>query len=534
MIMDINSKKIEQKWQKYWQENNVFFTDLQNQNKPKKYVLAPFPYPSGSGLHIGHIRNYTIADVMARFYRMQGYNVLFPTGWDAFGLPAEQYAIQTGNHPAQFTTQNIKKFKQQLLKMGFSYDWSKEIDTSDPNYYHWTQWIFKQIYQQGLAEYKKTPVYWCEKLGTVLANEEIKNVEGKKVSERGNFPVVEKKIPQWSLKITQYANELLTGLKDLDWPPSIKSLQINWIGLSKGTIVNFPVVDKGLVVSVFTTRPDTIYGVAAIALSINHPLITKITLPENQKKITDFYDYWSDKKESKEITGEFTGSYCLNPLNNEKLPIWVANYVLPDYGTGSVMVCPNCSLIDKNFADQYVSFWYPKKVILEPLSKLEKNITGQFSWCYEEEINDNYKYINSPLLEGTTKQKEAVETINSYLERKKIGKRAECYHLKDWVFSRQRYWGEPIPIIHWENGQKEVLADENLPLKLPNLKDFSPSVQYYSPLQKATDWVNIEKNGLKGKRDVNVMPQWAGSCWYYIAFLLKNEMNNNPPSIKPK
>jgi leucyl-tRNA synthetase len=555
--MNINSKKIEQKWQKYWQEKNTFFTDLQAQNKPKKYILAPFPYPSGSGLHIGHIRNYTIADVMARFYRMQGYNVLFPIGWDAFGLPAEQYAIQTGNHPARFTAQNIQKFKQQLLRMGFSYDWSKEINTSDPTYYRWTQWIFQQMYLQGLTEYKEIPVYWCEKLGTVLANEEIKNMGGKKVSERGNYPVVEKKISQWVLKITKYANELLTGLKDLGWPPSIKNLQTNWIGLSKGTIINYPVAEKKLNIPVFTTRPDTIFGVVAIALSVNHPLINEVALPRYQKKVTDFCNYWNDKKESKEIAGQFTGNYCANPLNNEKLPIWVANFVISSYGTGAVMIAPY-------FSSEWAwekEFLKPEKIFTEQEKKQNKEIDFTFAKKYEllgggvigfyqkdygEEPNNWSYHENCPECQlpkqkgwidcGTgychcsktnfllTKEdkNEAIEIINQELEKKGVGKRTETYHLKDWVFSRQRYWGEPIPVIHWENGKKEILADEELPLKLPDLKDFSPSSQYYSPLQKAIDWVNVEKNGLKGKRDINVMPQWAGSCWYYIAFLLRS------------
>jgi len=330
-------QEIEKKWQEYWTKNQTFFTNLTDKTKPKKYILAMFPYPSGSGLHVGHIRNYTITDALARFYRLNGYSVFMPIGWDAFGLPAEQYAIQTGNHPAIFTSSNIQNFKEQLLRMGFSYDWSKEINTSEPNYYQWTQWIFRQIYLQGLAEYKEIPVYWCEKLGTVLANEEIKNVDGKKTSERGNYPVTEKKISQWVLKITKYAKELLTGLKELDWPNSIKSLQKNWIGLQQGTFINFPVVDKDLNINIFTKSPQTIYGISALALSTNHPLLAQITSTDKQAKINEFRSTWKDK-ENKEIAAEFTGSYCYHPLTNEKLPIWLVNFVVAEYGTGAVMI----------------------------------------------------------------------------------------------------------------------------------------------------------------------------------------------------
>ncbi|MCE8163814.1 MAG: leucine--tRNA ligase [Candidatus Moeniiplasma glomeromycotorum] len=554
--MNYSHSEIEKKWQAYWIKNRTFFTDLKDNSKPKKYILAMFPYPSGDGLHVGHIRNYTITDALARFYRLKGYNVLMPIGWDAFGLPAEQYAIQTGNHPATFTNTNIQKFKQQLLRMGFSYDWDKEINTSEPAYYHWTQWVFSKIYQQGLAEHREIPVYWCEKLGTVLANEEINNAEGKKVSERGSYPVVEKKVPQWVLKITEYANPLLTGLKDLDWPNSIKTLQTNWIGLSKGTIINFPVAEKELNIPVFTTRPDTIYGVVALALSINHPLISEITLPEYQKKVADFCERWKDKKESKEIAGEFVGSWCLNPLNSRKIPIWITNFVVSDYGTGAVMIAPyfsyerawNEKIIDqeKIFSEQEkkqnreIDFAFAKKYeLLKLVGVIEFcGWPNHLNWFYYETCFQCKKpkcppkgnfcgtgLCNCPkksfLLDKEDKN-EAIEKINQALEKKGAGKRTETYHLRDWVFSRQRYWGEPIPIIHWENNQQEILSEKDLPLTLPSLTDFAPNPNYYAPLQKAENWVNVEKkSGLKGKRDVNVMPQWAGSCWYYIAFLLR-------------
>ena len=517
-------QEIEKKWQEYWEKNKLFFVDLLDKNKPKKYVLTMFPYPSGNGLHIGHIRCYTISDAIARFYRQQGYNVLFPIGWDAFGLPAEQYAIQTGNHPATFTNTNIQKFKKQLLRMGFSYDWSKEINTSEPAYYHWTQWIFCQIYCQGLAEHKKIPVYWCEKLGTVLANEEVKNIDGQKVSERGNFPVIEKKIPQWVLKITQYAPQLLESLAGLDWPSSIKSLQTNWIGLNQGTFINFPIEGKSLTITVFTKSPQTLYGVTTLVLSVSHPLVTQITSPDRQVKINEFCTTWK-VKESKEIYGEFTGSYCQHPLTNEKLPIWVTNFVINEYGTGAVMI--------NAFSPEIFAYQEIPNLVSEKELKQNKQIDYTFAVKYSlpikkifqinktgEELNGYF--INSPLINNLDNKEKAIEIINENLKKIQKGYKGEFYHLKDWTFSRQRYWGEPIPVTHWENNQKEILSEKDLPLILPPLTDFAPNPHYYSPLQKAEDWANIEnKNGLKGKRDVNVMPQWAGSCWYYIAFLLK-------------
>lgn len=518
-------KDIEEKWQKYWNKNQIFYTNLNDKSKPKKYILVMFPYPSGEGLHLGHVRNYTIADVMARYYRLQDHNVFFPIGWDAFGLPAEQYAIQTGNHPAAFTAKNIQRFKEQLIKLGFSFDWSKEINTSEPNYYGWTQWIFKQIYLKGLAEHKEIPVFWCEKLGTVLANEEIKLVNGQRVSERGSYPVVQKSIPQWVLKITNYAEKLLNDLHQVDWPTSIKSLQTKWIGLSEGTLIDFQIVDSLEKVSVFTTRADTIYGVVAVVLSPKHSIINTITLPEQQLKVVNFCNYWKEhinESKKEEIEGVFTGNYCLNPINQEKVPIWIANYVLPEYGTGAVMACPNCHWIDKQFAEKYNLTW--KKILCPFPEKQSDGGVSSFTNFYDGEINGNYKYVLSPLIENITNQKEAIEIINNNLAKIGQGEKHKTYHLKDWIFSRQRYWGEPIPIIHWENGEQEILSDEQLPLKLPPLVDFAPSPIYYSPLQKVSDWANVKKaNGLAGKRDINVMPQWAGSSWYYLAYLLRNQ-----------
>ncbi|RHZ37672.1 leucine--tRNA ligase [endosymbiont GvMRE of Glomus versiforme] len=518
-------QEIEKKWQEYWTKNSTFFTNLTDKTKPKKYILAMFPYPSGSGLHVGHIRNYTITDTLARFYRLKGYNVLMPIGWDAFGLPAEQYAIQTNHHPVTFTNTNIQNFKKQLLRMGFSYDWSKEINTSEPAYYHWTQWIFCQIYRQGLAEYKEIPVYWCEKLGTVLANEEIKTIDNKKVSERGNFPVVEKNIPQWVLKITQYAPQLLANLAGLDWPNSIKTLQKNWIGLNQGTFVNFPLTDKNLTITVFTKSPQTLYGVTALALSVNHPLIAQISSPDRQIKINDFCATWKDK-ESQEIYGEFTGNYVQHPLTNEKLPIWITNFVISEYGTGAVMI--------NAFSPEIFEYQEIPDFVSEKELKQNKQIDYTFATKYNLPIKKIFqidkqgekisgRFINSPLINNLDSKEKAIEIINENLEKTQKGHKGKFYHLRDWIFSRQRYWGEPIPVIHWENNQKELLSEKELPLILPPLNDFTPNPLYYSPLQKTEKWVNVEnKNGLKGKRDVNVMPQWAGSCWYYIAFLIKN------------
>jgi len=538
--MGYSHQEIEKKWQEYWTKNQTFFVDLKDKSKPKKYILAMFPYPSGSGLHVGHIRNYTVTDALARFYRLKGYNVLMPIGWDAFGLPAEQYAIQTNNHPATFTNTNIQNFRQQLLRIGFSYDWSKEINTSDSNYYHWTQWIFCQIYQQKLAEYKEIPVYWCEKLGTVLANEEIKNVDGKKVSERGNYSVVEKQIPQWVLKITKYARQLLEGLEKLEWPNSIKSLQKHWIGLNQGTFVDFLVLDnEKLTITIFTKSPQTLYGVTALALSVNHTLISQLTSFDRKTKVNEFCATWKDK-ESKEICGEFTGSYCQHPLTNEKLPIWITNFVVNEYGTGAVMI--------NAFFPEIFEYQEIPNLVNEKELKQNRQIDYAFVQKYQLPIKKIFQinkqgeklvghFIGSPLINNLDNKEKAIEIINQHLKKEDKGQIGEFYHLKDWVFSRQRYWGEPIPVIHWENGQKELLSEKDLPLTLPHLTDFTPNPHYYSPLQKAQNWVNVEnKNGLKGKRDVNVMPQWAGSCWYYIAFLLKQKKDylalNSPEAHK--
>lgn len=516
--MEYNHKKIEKKWQEFWLKKNTFFTDLNNSSK-KKYILSMFPYPSGNGLHVGHIRNYTISDCLARFYRLNGYNVLMPIGWDSFGLPAEQYAIKTGNHPSNFTKINIERFKQQLLKMGFSYDWNKEIDTSDYKYYAITQWIFKKIYLKDLAKYEKTKVYWCEDLGTVLSNEEIETIKGFKFSKRGSYPVVEKSIFQWILKITKYSEKLLDDLDDLDWPINIKNLQRNWIGLSKGTLVYFSIENNEKKIEVFTTNPQSIYGVCAISISINHPLIKEFNF-KNSKKMHSFCEEWNLQKNytNKEIEGLFTGNYCINPINNQKVPIWIVNFIVSDYGSGAVMISPLNIKIKDSIANNLIND-----------KEINQNISIDLKFCQKYNIKtkdtiesfDKKKwfYINSELINGIFEKEKAKEIINLELENKKKGRILNNYHLRDWIFSRQRYWGEPIPIIHLNNGKRKILSDKELPLKLPHLDDFSPSKLYYSPLQKIEKWNTLKE----GKRDVNVMPQWAGSCWYYIAFLLKNK-----------
>lgn len=537
LVGPYSHQEIEKKWQNYWQLKKIFYTDLENFNKPKKYILPMFPYPSGEGLHVGHVRNYTITDAMARFYRMMGFNVLLATGWDAFGLPSEQYAIQTNNHPSIFTCQNIKRFKNQLLKLGFSYDWTKEINTSEPNYYHWTQWIFKKIYLEKLADYKEVPVFWCKQLATVLSNEEIKtSVDGNKISERGSFPVTKIKISQWVLKITDYAHKLSSGLDNLDWPSNIKNLQKNWIGISEGSKIKFNVVGKeNEFIEVFTTRADTIYGVNAIALSPSIELVSNFVKSDLQEKIFEFCRKWENREYKIEggdndLLGEFTGSYCINPFNQELIPIWVTNFAFIDYGVGALMISPFSKDIIKNCSNN------------EFLSKKEIKQNFQIDYKFSEKFNLKFKtivkfknknfkdiiYVNSPLINGQSDKKASIEKINTFLKLNNLGGKSFSYHLKDWIFSRQRYWGEPIPIVHSEDKKMmKIISDEEIPLELPSLLDFTPSSNYYSPLQKATDWVNVtDAAGGKWVRDVNVMPQWAGSCWYYIAFLLRSNQQS--------
>jgi len=500
----MNHNVIEEKWKKYWEENKTFETNLHDFSKPKYYVLDMFPYPSGAGLHAGHVEGYTATDIIARYKRMRGFNVLHPMGWDAFGLPAEQYAISTGNHPSIFTNENIKVFKGQLNNAGFSFDWDKEISTCDPKYYKWTQWIFKELYKDGLARKVDMPVNWCEELGTVLSNDEV--IDGK--SERGGYPVIRRNMSQWVIDMPAYAEKLLEGLEEIDWPESTKEMQRNWIGKSTGAKVTFKVDGTDKYFEVFTTRPDTLFGATYCVLSPEHSLVDEITKKDQKEEINNYKKISASKSElertslSKEKTGAFTGSYAINPVNNKKIPIWISDYVLSTYGTGAIMAVPAHDDRDYEFA---------KKYGLEIIQVLEgENIE-------EKAYTGDGIHINSSFLDGLNKE-EAIDKIIKYLEENNIGKKEVNYRLRDWIFARQRYWGEPIPIIHLENNKDVVLRDEELPLILPVLNDYKPEGNT-SPLEKAHDWVEVEVNGIKGKRETSTMPGSAGSSWYYMRYI---------------
>ena len=500
----MNHNVIEEKWKKYWEENKTFETNLHDFSKPKYYVLDMFPYPSGAGLHAGHVEGYTATDIIARYKRMRGFNVLHPMGWDAFGLPAEQYAISTGNHPSIFTNENIKVFKGQLNNAGFSFDWDKEISTCDPKYYKWTQWIFKELYKDGLARKVDMPVNWCEELGTVLSNDEV--IDGK--SERGGYPVIRRNMSQWVIDMPAYAEKLLEGLEEIDWPESTKEMQRNWIGKSTGAKVTFKVDGTDKHFEVFTTRPDTLFGATYCVLSPEHSLVDEITKKDQKEEINNYKKISASKSElertslSKEKTGAFTGSYAINPVNNKKIPIWISDYVLSTYGTGAIMAVPAHDDRDYEFA---------KKFGLEIIQVLEgENIE-------EKAYTGDGIHINSSFLDGLNKE-EAIDKIIKYLEENNIGKKEVNYRLRDWIFARQRYWGEPIPIIHLENNKDVVLRDEELPLILPVLNDYKPEGNT-SPLEKAHDWVEVEVNGIKGKRETSTMPGSAGSSWYYMRYI---------------
>ena len=500
----MNHNVIEEKWKKYWEENKTFETNLHDFSKPKYYVLDMFPYPSGAGLHAGHVEGYTATDIIARYKRMRGFNVLHPMGWDAFGLPAEQYAISTGNHPSIFTNENIKVFKGQLNNAGFSFDWDKEISTCDPKYYKWTQWIFKELYKDGLARKVDMPVNWCEELGTVLSNDEV--IDGK--SERGGYPVIRRNMSQWVIDMPAYAEKLLEGLEEIDWPESTKEMQRNWIGKSTGAKVTFKVDGTDKHFEVFTTRPDTLFGATYCVLSPEHSLVDEITTKDQKEEINNYKKISASKSElertslSKEKTGAFTGSYAINPVNNKKIPIWISDYVLSTYGTGAIMAVPAHDDRDYEFAKKY---GLEIIQVLEGDSIKEKAYTGDGI------------HINSSFLDGLNKE-EAIDKIIKYLEEKNIGKKEVNYRLRDWIFARQRYWGEPIPIIHLENNKDVVLSDEELPLILPVLNDYKPEGNT-SPLEKAHDWVEVEVNGIKGKRETSTMPGSAGSSWYYMRYI---------------
>lgn len=503
--MGFNHQEIESKWQKYWEDHQTFVCDVWDFDKPKFYALDMFPYPSGQGLHVGHPEGYTASDIVCRMKRMQGYNVLHPMGFDSFGLPAEQYAIQTGNHPEGFTLKNIATFTRQLKMLGFGLDWDKQVSTCDPQYYKWTQWIFKQLYQDGLAKYVNIPVNWCEELGTVLANDEI--VDGK--SERGGYPVVRKNMMQWVIDIPKYAERLLEGLEDLDWPSSTKEMQRNWIGKSMGAHVDFKVAQHDESFTVFTTRCDTLFGATYCVLAPEHELVQKIVSDEQKAEVDRYIAACAHKSElertelNKEKTGVFTGAYAINPVNQKEIPIWISDYVLASYGTGAIMAVPAHDERDYAFA---------KKFGLDIIPVLAGGDITQAAWT------EDGVHINSQFLDGLNKE-DAIAAMIAYLETNHCGRSQVNYRLREWIFARQRYWGEPIPIIHMENGESVALADEELPLILPPLADYSPSKSGASPLEKAVDWVNVERNGQKGKRETSTMPGSAGSSWYFLRYI---------------
>lgn len=503
--MSFKHQEIEPKWQKYWDENQTFLT-TEDDSKPYYYVLDMFPYPSGQGLHVGHPEGYTATDILARMKRAQGYNVLHPIGWDAFGLPAEQYALDTGNDPATFTYQNIQTFKRQLKSLGFSYDWNRVIDTTDPNYYKWTQWIFEKLIEKDLAYVDEVAVNWCPALGTVLSNEEV--IDGK--SERGGHPVYRKPMRQWVLRITAYADRLLDDLDTIDWPESLKDMQRNWIGRSHGANVNFKVANTNEQFTVFTTRPDTLFGATYCVLSPEHPLVSAITTPQQKDAVESYVQEVATKSDlertdlAKTKTGVFTGAYAINPINNEQIPIWIADYVLSTYGTGAIMAVPAHDERDFEFATK---FELPIVCVIndEANSPLPLVADGV--------------HVNSAFLDGLNKADGIAKAIE-WLEANGVGEKVTSYRLRDWIFSRQRYWGEPIPVIHWEDGTMSVVPAEELPLLLPKTDNIRPSGTGESPLANIDEWVNVvDENGRKGRRETNTMPQWAGSSWYFLRYV---------------
>ncbi|WAG31435.1 leucine--tRNA ligase [Staphylococcus chromogenes] len=519
-LVNYNHQEIEKKWQKYWLENKTFKTE-DNLGQKKFYALDMFPYPSGAGLHVGHPEGYTATDIISRYKRMQGYNVLHPMGWDAFGLPAEQYALDTGNSPAEFTKRNIQTFKRQIQELGFSYDWDREVSTTDPEYYKWTQWIFIQLYKKGLAYVDEIPVNWCEALGTVLSNEEV--VDG--VSERGGHPVVRRPMKQWVLKITEYADRLLEDLETLDWPESIKDMQRNWIGRSEGAKVTFNVETINETIEVFTTRPDTIYGATFLVLSPEHSLVNQITTPEFKDQVKKYQDAAAKKSDlertdlAKEKTGVFTGAYAIHPLSGERVPVWIADYVLSTYGTGAVMAVPGHDERDHEFAE---TFNLPVQYVIE--GELTNGV-----------FTGDGPHIHSDALNGMNNS-EAISKAIEILEAKGHGEKKVNYKLRDWLFSRQRYWGEPIPIIHWEDGSITTVPENELPLLLPKTDEIKPSGTGESPLANIDVFVNVTdpETGMKGRRETNTMPQWAGSCWYYLRYIdpKNDQMLADPEKLK--
>ncbi|MCC4342132.1 leucine--tRNA ligase [Limosilactobacillus reuteri] len=505
--MAYDHKTIEKKWQKFWKKNETFKADL-NKDQKKYYALDMFPYPSGQGLHVGHPEGYTATDVMSRMKRMQGFNVLHPMGWDAFGLPAEQYALKTGHNPKDFTNKNIDHFRDQIQSLGFSYDWDREVNTTDPKFYKWTQWIFEQLYKKGLAYESEIMVNWAPDFmgGTVVANEEVE--DGK--TKRGGYPVYRKPMRQWVLKITAYADRLIDDLDLVDWPESVKEMQRNWIGRSEGASVFFPVVgDEDTKIEVFTTRADTLFGASYVVLAPEQELVDQLTTPEHKAEIEKYKEEASRRSDlertdlNKDKTGVFTGSYVINPVNGEKLPIWISDYVLASYGTGAVMAVPSGDQRDYDFATK---FDLPIKPIIEGADISEGAFDG------------DGKHINSGFLDGLNIA-DAKQKMIDWLEEHDAGHKKVNYRLRDWIFSRQRYWGEPIPVIHWDDGTTSLVPEDELPLELPKTDNIEPSGTGESPLANVEDWVNVyDENGRHGLRETNTMPQWAGSSWYWLRY----------------
>ena len=519
--MVYNHRVIEKKWQKYWDENKTFKT-LDDHSKEKFYALDMFPYPSGAGLHVGHPEGYTATDILSRYKRANGYNVLHPMGWDAFGLPAEQYALDTGHDPRDFTKTNIDTFRRQIKELGFSYDWDREVNTTDPKYYKWTQWIFKKLYEKGLAYVDEVPVNWCPALGTVLSNEEV--IDGK--SERGGHPVERRPMRQWVLKITDYAEKLLTDLDILDWPESLKAMQRNWIGKSVGAEIDFKIEGTDKAFTVFTTRADTVFGVSYCVLAPEHKLVEEIVTVGQRAAVEEYLDIVKRKSDlertdlNKDKTGVFTGAYAINPVNGEKVELWIADYVLASYGTGAVMAVPAHDERDYEFATK---FNLPIKAVIEDNGEVVVPFYG------------DGKHINSDFINGLNNE-EAIAKVIEFLEENKVGRSKVTYKLRDWLFSRQRYWGEPIPIIHWEDGTMTTVPDSELPLLLPETDNIKPSGTGESPLANIEEWLNVvdPETGKKGKRETNTMPQWAGSCWYYLRYIdpHNDEMFADPEKLK--
>ena len=522
--MSYNHKSIESKWQKFWLENQTFRSEDVSSSKPKYYVLDMFPYPSGAGLHVGHALGYVATDIVARYKRMKGFNVLHPMGWDAFGLPAEQYAIKTGTHPKITTQQNVENFKKQINSLGFSYDWSREINTTDPGYYKWTQWIFMQLFNKGLAFEQEVAVNWCPELKAVLANEEV--VNGK--SDIGGHPVIRIPMKQWILKITDYAESLLDGLDDLDWPENIKELQKNWIGRSEGVELGFEIDGSNDLINVYTTRPDTLFGASYMVLAPEHTLIHSLVTDKQREEVESYIEETKKKSDfdrteiNKDKTGVFTGSYAINPFTREKIEIWIADYVLISYGTGAIMAVPGHDERDWDFASKYN---LPIVEVVEGGDVSKAAFTAKGNAKIINSTNDKTLSLNGLSVD------QAIKEAILYIEKNSIGKATVNYKLRDWLFSRQRYWGEPFPLIH-KDDKVELIPEEDLPVMLPEVENYKPSDDGKSPLSLINNWVEVkdENSNIIGLRETNTMPQWAGSCWYFLRFTDPN--NTNEPWSK--